>query len=403
MRRSPYRSLVLLGFVVLAGCSSADEASNIGGQEEAVVDTGSTETSAETTTDSAENGPSDQPLSAAPGRADITEQGNRVAEGRGSLTTVAPIDVPVTATPLWVLPIAGPEVTAANEQSRWLVVLDDDTTVIVDEAGTVVAAEPYTAPLPPDRFADPLPDGRVVTFEDIEVALVGPTDRYPHGVLGDRLEAAAIEVRSTDGRSSIEFGPDAPTVIEGLSPMLGDLDLDGTPEILVTHSNADVGAWLAVWSLDGELLAQSDPIGQGNRWRNQLAIAPVGPGGEVEVIDVRTPHLGGTVEYFQLDGDQLIRVATQTGYTSHQIGSRNLDLGIVADANGDGTLNVVVPTDDRRMLGVLRRTTDGVAVEADLDLPGRLTTNVSAQQVNEGRLAFAVGTNDQVIRIWPGS
>lgn len=385
--------IALLGF--LAACSSADGPSAATVEDQPAGSTSSTVASGSTTDDAASAAISDLD-STVFGRADITEQGNRLADGRGSLVARRAIDVALDGTPRWVLPA-----TAADGRSRWFVELDDGRTVIVDEDGTTTDETQPPRPEPLAAFTDPLPDGRTVGFGDLGVALVGPTDRYPHGVLGDRIEASAIEVRSAATGSSVRFGPEPPSVIEGISPMLGDVDQDGQPEILVTHSNADVGAWLALWSVEGELLAESEPIGQGNRWRNQMAIGPFGPDGEVEIVDVRTPHLGGTVEYFRLDGDALVRVATQTGFTSHQIGSRNLDLGIAADATGDGLLNVIVPTNDRQMLGVLLRTTNGVQVESLIDLPGRLTSNVAVQAVSDGRLAFAVGTDDRFVRIWP--
>ena len=346
--------------------------------------------------------------------------GNRVAEGRGAMDRVEPIDVALPEVPMLVLPVrsgwvgtgvALPGSTAEltvddrRPEPRWYVELESGRGVVVDETLAVIERVGAERLGGVDGFTDPLPDGVVVEAETFAAALVGPTDRYPHGALGDRIEASAVEVLGTDGRRRARFGPEPPTVIEGLSAVVADATGDARPEILVTQSNADVGAWLALWSPDGELVAESDPIGQGNRWRNQLAVAPVGPGGEVEVIDVRTPHIGGTVQYHRVVGDRLERVAAQEGFTSHRIGSRNLDLGIVADADGDGTLDVVLPTDDRSTIGILTRTPDGVEIRAEVPLPGRMSTNLAVTPTPgaEGALTFAVGTDEAVLRIWPAS
>lgn len=334
-------------------------------------------------------------------RGDLTIEGNRVLDGRGRIDAVEPVDVDLPGTPERIMPLAG--------EPRFVVVLEDGSMLLVDTDGVATAAPTVEAadPQPDVDFDDPLPDGRVVSNGEVAVALVGPTDRYPHGVLGDRIEAAAVQVIDLTTGDRVRFGPEPPTVIEGIQPMLVDVDGDGIDEVLVTESNAEVGAALAVWSLDGEVLARSVAIGQGNRWRNQLAVAPIGPGGEIEIIDVRTPHLGGTLQFFRVDGDELERVAFITGYTSHRIGSRNLDLGIVADADGDGRLDVVLPNDRRTELGVVTRVDSGEAEEAGaetvatVELPGQLTTNVAAVAVGED-LWFAVGTEDDVLRIWPG-
>ena len=155
-----------------------------------------------------------------------------------------------------------------------------------------------------DRFDEPLPDGRVVRSGSVLAVLASPTDRYAHNVLGDAIEAAAVEwvdvCDDTSGRIAV---PDV-DVIEGIAPILADIDGDDEIEILVTLSNSSGGARLAAYELDGSLLAESAPIGQGNRWRNQLAVAPFGPEGQIEILDVQTPHIGGILQAFQLvEGD----------------------------------------------------------------------------------------------------
>ena len=56
---------------------------------------------------------------------------------------------------------------------------------------------------------------------------------------------------------------------------------------------------------DGHLVAEGPTIGQGYRGRHQIAVAPFGPNGELELVDVLTPHLGGIVEFYQLEEKKL--------------------------------------------------------------------------------------------------
>ncbi len=336
-------------------------------------------------------------------RVDIQPTGNRLSNASVDLLASERTVVPLPGAPAWVL----------ATDDGWHVTLDDGSAVTVTD-GDVEPADPIDGTPTTDEngdirsfaadrtlFRDPLPDARVVFggshgLQDRALALSGPTRRYRHNVLGDDVEAAAIEIVDfCSGEPLLTIELDEPDVIEGLSPMLGDIDGDGTHEILATVSNADSGARLVVWRLDGTLLAESPPIGRGNRWRNQMAIAPVGPNGEIEVIDVRTPHIGGTVEYFRLQDGELVRVAASApNYTSHEIGSRNLDLAIVFDATGDGQLNVIVPSKDRQQLAVLTRTDDGVVEIARRELPGSLHTNIAvAPERNE----IALGVGDQLV------
>ncbi|MEM1333217.1 MAG: hypothetical protein AAGG08_07125, partial [Actinomycetota bacterium] len=295
------------------------------------------------------------------GRVDLQPTGNRLLPGRGALASASPLTVDVEVVPIWIVPIE-------HQGDAWLVVGGDGSTRRIDLIGDTPTVTTLDAGIDPNAgppiavdgsivsgpgapiAADALPDGRVVRHPDADVSaeLVLPTDRYAHGVLGDAIEAGGVEIRDVDaGAVTVtRITVDERDVIEAVAPMLADVDGDGDLEVVVTLANSDDGARLAVFEADGALVGESDPIGRGNRWRNLLAVGPVGPNGEIEVIDVRTPHIGGTLQFFRLrgldDGQSVLeRVARLDGYTTHEIGSRNLDLGIVSDADGDGRLDVV--------------------------------------------------------------
>lgn len=338
------------------------------------------------------------------GRTDVLRSGNRRAPGTIDLLSapVTVVDLATSAT--WVVPyFVDPEACDA----QWYVTLDDGQAVIVDAAGNVAEAGAATAPPETepgsvesahaglDQFDNPLPDSRVVTSGPWSAALVNPTDRYGHGVLGDRIEAGAVQVVNAETDERIRIVIDAPSVIEGLSPMLIDVDQEdgGVPEVLVTLSNADVGAWLALYNIDGTLRAESTPIGQGNRWRNQLAAGWTGPSGDYEIVDVRTPHLDGVVEFFRVDGDRLERTASISGYTNHTLGSRNLDLGILVDADADKIAEVLLPTRDLRSLAIIDRVGDEAVELGRIDLDAALTTNIASQWLL-GQAWIAFGTSD---------
>lgn len=351
-------------------------------------------------------------------RADHQATGNRVVQGCGPMSGVT-VDVDLGAMPTWVLP------DPTDRGSSWLVVLEDGTVVHVVAApggppsvnympmSPLGLGEPPLAVAAGDGqvivssalgaaalFDDALPDARAIEAPGATLmALTGPTDRYPHGVLGDGLEATAVSLLNAAGDVGVlEVGEDE--VIEGLSPILADLDADGIPEILVTISTEEDGARLVAYDLAGSLVAQSDPIGRGFRWMHQIGVAALGPEAEIEAIAVRTPHIGGIVEAYRLVDDRLERVASQPGYSSHRLGSSNLDLALLADADGDGRLDVVVPKQELTGLGVLARTADGFEEIELLSLEGTLTTNVAATTDAGGDLVLAAGTHDGRLRIF---
>ena len=336
--------------------------------------------------------------------------GNRVVWNRRPLRQEWR-DFQLDAPPAWV--VAHP----TRPRDRWLLA-DQDGTVSEFHRGTLIELAQLGPGDPPAvtrgdggalrvgsrtdqdmRHEDSLPHGRWVSRGTLGARLAGPTDGYAHGVLGDEIEASALQLRADDG-SSPRAELDVEQVIEGISAIAADLAENGPFGFVVTVSDAKDGARLRAYDEEGEVLAESDAIGQGFRWLHQIGVGPTGPQGEVEVIAVRTPHIGGVVEAYRLDGDRFERVATIEGYRSHVIGSPNLDMALLADTDADGRLEVIVPTQAMTELAILERTGRGFAEVARLPLEGQLATNVAAAVDGEGRLSLAAATEDGRLRIF---
>ncbi len=141
-------------------------------------------------------------------------------------------------------------------------------------------------------------------------------------------------------------------------------------------------------------------MGRGYRWRHQLAIAPFGPNGEVEIAAVLTPHIGGVVEFYRLIGDQLEVVARVPGYSTHVIGSRNLDMALAADFDSDGRVELLVPNQQFDTLGVIRRTVDDAEVTWKIPVGGRISTNIAAVQLADDTVVLGVGHKGNMLRVW---
>jgi hypothetical protein len=146
------------------------------------------------------------------------------------------------------------------------------------------------------------PDPRILVDENGRLLLYSdPTDEYGHGIMGDKLEASSLTLVATQPEPQIMrvIPASAGYVLEGIAPIWIDLDADGQREIVVTRSNAIDGAQLMLLNEMGGLIAAGPAIGQGGRWRHQLSAGPFGPDGEIELVDVLTPHIGGPLEFFQ--------------------------------------------------------------------------------------------------------
>lgn len=250
---------------------------------------------------------------------------------------------------------------------------------------------------------DAIPDARIVVNENgLGAVYSGASGRYAHAVVGDDVEGTVLTIFATD-TLEIQAEVILPNndVFEGISSFWADIDEDGEAnELVVTVSNTNDGGQIRVYRTNGELLAQGPAIGQGYRWRHQLAFGAFGANGENEIVSVLTPHIGGWVEYYRYQDGQLEIVTSRSGYTSHMIGSANLDMAVAGDFNGDGQLEMVVTDQSRQTISGLQRTAAGVDVVWTLDLNGQLITNMAALTLVDGTLALAIGTTHNELMIW---
>lgn len=282
----------------------------------------------------------------------------------------------------------------ASSQSGTMMV-NHDQIVITQNGALMIGATAVPG-------VEALIDSRVVLSEIGTAAIMtDPTDRFRHGVLGDAIEAETVTLIDPVSRAVVAT-LEAPgeTVFEAIAPLWADIDGDGEQDVLVTASDSVTGARLVAFRTDGSILAESEPIGRGNRWLNQLGVAPVGPTGEIEIVEVRTPHIGGIVGWYQYMDGALVKQASAPGYSTHGIGSRNLDEGVIVDANADGQLDVVVPTQDDSRLVALTRTVDGAEAAVTVSLPSAPASNVVAVLRPDGSASLAVALEGGVLLVW---
>jgi len=204
------------------------------------------------------------------------------------------------------------------------------------------------------RPPDMLPDGLLVRgTNDIQAAwLTDPTARYPHGAIGDLVEAGGISIQRPNGQVvSLTLPVDA--VFEDRYPRLVDLDGDGRDEMVVVKTSQTRGAALVLIGLrDGALkiLAETDPIGQPQRWLSPAGVGDFDGDGQINLAYVETPHIGGTLRIVKWQGTRLVQLYEQSGFSNHAIGTPDLELSAVFDINGDGVVDLVVPDNPRRRL-----------------------------------------------------
>ncbi len=250
--------------------------------------------------------------------------------------------------------LAGLDRLFRDAETRSVKVRANDRYFRISKSGDELTLLRSSGPAPKDRPDDAIPHSIVVSgSNDITLAwLADGTKRYAHGVLGDTIEAAALKVRTANGKTA-HFTVRSDSVLEDLIPRLVDVDGDGRDEIIIVRSHKDAGASLLLLGLRGNRLvrlAESVAIGTSNRWLNPIGAADFDGDGQAELAAVETPHIGGKLLLLKIDGRRLREVGRYAGYSTHVIGSTELEMFAVIDINGDGAPEIILPTQDRQEL-----------------------------------------------------
>ncbi len=318
---------------------------------------------------------------------EINVPGERLIPGQPPVLAVQGSSVRLATTPANASPNSIP------------VYLTGSRAVYVDNLQRLTVLEPDGTLWRPDL--EVLPDSRVVQISPEQVlVLAEPTDRYPHSSLGDNLEATTAVV-VTVGVNEVEtIYRSEDDVIESIAPLLADVDGDGIDDVALTVSN-DREAWIVVASSTGSgVVATSDPVDRLLGWRQLVAVGPLGPNEEAEIVEILYPDDNGSVRFLSLVGSELPVVATRTGYRSHEFGSRNLEQVLAADVDRDGHIEVIVPTLDRQNIAGVRHGPDGAVDMWSRPLGGTLATNIAVLTRPDGTLSIAAATLEGSLRIW---
>lgn len=241
----------------------------------------------------------------------------------------------------------GTVIALRQDGKRFEVALTGETLALLPTDSRIVVA-----PAP-----DILPDGEVAEGQGAirRAWLTGATERYAHGILGDRLEGSGVGIERADGKFLyFDLGNDS--VFEDRRARLYDFDRDGADEIIVVKTYLNAGAALAVLEVTGETLeiaAEAEPIGRPNRWLNPAGAGDFDGDGRIEVAYVETPHIGGTLKLYEYDNRTLTPDGAAAGFSNHAIGTREQDLAAVVDWNGDGIVDLLVPDSRREALRIV--------------------------------------------------
>ncbi len=234
-----------------------------------------------------------------------------------------------------------------------------------------------------------LPEAQVSISKDrsIYAQYAQPTDRYGHGILGDRIEAGQLVVL----RDGVTYTHtlDERFVFEDIRPRLSDVDSDGELEVVTVRTDVSKGAGIMIYKIEDRALSEYawvDEIGTPSRWLNIAAIYDLDGDGIVELAWVQTPHIGGILRVARISRGVLSVLSESTLYSNHAVGERNLCLSTVTA--GEDKVTLYVPTHDRSQIVGLRFTGNGLVrmdiVEHQVDFSRSLSSQYDFSGVVQG-------------------
>ena len=159
-----------------------------------------------------------------------------------------------------------------------------------------------------------------------------PTEKYRHGILGDKIEAEQLVVVVDSVFYELKLSGEY--VFEDIRPRLYDVDGDSELEFITIRTNVSEGAGIAIYKIVDEQLveyAKVTEIGTSNRWLNIVAINDLDNDGIVELVWIETPHIGGILKLAKIKAGRLQVLAEKAQYSNHAIGERNLCLSVLTE------------------------------------------------------------------------
>jgi len=202
------------------------------------------------------------------------------------------------------------------------------------------------------------------------------TSKYAHGILGDQIEAEQLIV--VEDSIFYEFNLEEEYVYEDLRPRLFDVNLDGDLEFITIRSHQSFGAAIVIYEIEGGELKEyafTEEIGNSNKWLNLVTINDLTNDGQIEMVWIQTPHIGGILKYAIIEKGELEVKDEVEQYSNHAIGERNLCLSVLTEMDDDKIF--YVPNQGRTKIAGFEITDSGFQmvdeIELNVDFSIRLT------------------------------
>ena len=205
-----------------------------------------------------------------------------------------------------------------------------------------------------------------------------PTEKYGHGILGDKIEAEKLVVVMDS--IFYEHTLQSEFVFEDIRPRLYDVDGDAQLEFITIRTHVSKGAGIVIYKVrDAELVEYThvEEIGVPFRWLNIVAMDDLDNDGTVEIAWIQTPHIGGILKIADIQEGTLKVLADRSQYSNHAIGERNLCLSALTAQSNEKVL--YIPNQNRSQITGFTFENNDLKIKEKIDLEVDFTRTLSSQ------------------------
>lgn len=226
----------------------------------------------------------------------------------------------------------------------------------------------------------PLPEQAISVNLDrtVYAQYARPTEKYGHGILGDKIEAEqlVVVVDSVFYVHSLQ----SEYVFEDIRPRLYDVDGDNQLEFITIRTQVSKGAGIVMYKIiDEELVeyAHVEEIGARNRWLNIVAIEDLDDDGSIEIAWIQTPHIGGILKVAKVNAGLLTVLSEKSEYSNHAIGERNLCLSVLTEESNGKV--IYIPNQNRVRVAGFTFENNELKMKEEIDLAVDFSKTLSSQ------------------------
>ena len=238
------------------------------------------------------------------------------------------------------------------------------------------------------------------------VLLSEGTDRYRHGVLGNKVEASTVTMINVASnalaiRSRYVLRP--PAVVEDLICIVAPIGEGRRPALVMVKSVTRQGSSVLAlgWRETAlESLAEGPAFGLGNRWVHVIGAADLTGDGIPVLVAVNTPHTAGVLVAYERRAGSLVPLAKALGYSSHVLGSRNQDQAVIADLSGNGRVEVILPRQNRDVLAAVELSNGRWEERWALQLSGPVQSNILVEDLDGDGLLDLVVADRRALHVF---